>query len=160
MNRTLVGYSPCASASDVLTRFSKGSLSAISVWKPHCTKALASQIVSKSYFSGEIAGLRLSRRTGKFLILSSLPVAQYDILGQNELEKPQAHTSQVAELAALKKRMAEALTEPRESHLTVRDLKHLLFRCAAMLISPPKVGNAPPSHHHRLLTVGFSVTTN
>ena len=39
--------------------------------------------------------------------------------------------------------MAEALTELRanESHLTVRDLKHLLFRCAATLISAPKVSN-------------------
>ena len=48
-----------------LTHFLKGSLSAISVWKPDRTKALASEISSKSYFSGEIAGLRLSRRTGE-----------------------------------------------------------------------------------------------
>jgi hypothetical protein len=50
-----------------LTHFSEGSLYAISAWKPDRIKALASQIASKSYFSGEIAGLRLSRRTGWFL---------------------------------------------------------------------------------------------
>ena len=50
-----------------LTHFLKGSLSAISAWKPDRTKALASQIALKSYFSGEIAGLRLSRRTGGFV---------------------------------------------------------------------------------------------
>ena len=92
---------------------------------------------------------------------SSLFVAQ-EIIDQNKLEKPQAHTSPIAELAALKKRMAEALAELRakESHLTVRDLKHLLFRCAATLISAPKVSNCIFSHRHCLLRVEFSVTTN
>lgn len=144
-----------------LTHFSKGSLSAISAWKPDRTKALASQIALKSYFSGEIAGLRLSRRTGGFVFFSSLFVAQ-EIIDQNKLEKPQAHTSPIAELAALKKRMTEALAELRakESHLTVRDLKHLLFRCAATLISAPKVSNRIFSHRHCLLRVEFSVTTN
>lgn len=52
----------------VLIYFSKGSLSAISAWKPDLSKTLASQIALKSYFSGEIAGLRLSRRTGKLLV--------------------------------------------------------------------------------------------
>ena len=92
----------------------------------------------------------------------SLFFVQQAIIGQNELEKPQAHTSPIAELAALKKRMAEALSELRakESHLTVRDLKHLLFRCAATLISAPKVSTLLSSHRQRSLIVGFSVTTN
>ena len=47
-----------------LTHFSEGSLPAISIWKLDRAKALASQIASRSYFSGEIAGLRLSRCTG------------------------------------------------------------------------------------------------
>ena len=108
--RNFSGGFTCASASDGLTHFSKGSLSAISVWKPDRTKTLASQIASKSYFSGEIAGLRLFRRTSKLLLPPGLSVTQQGLLGQNELEKPQAHTSPVAELAPLKKRMAEALT--------------------------------------------------
>jgi len=84
------------------------------------------------------------------------------VVGQNELEKPQAHTSPIAELAALKKRMAEALTELRakESHLTLRDLKHLLFRCAATLISAPKAGISFSLHRQRSLKVEFSVTTS
>jgi phosphatidylinositol 4-kinase len=69
----LVGVCICVYSST----FPKGSLAAISVWKPDRTKALASQIASKSYFSGEIAGLRLSRRTGK-TFAPSLSVAQRD----------------------------------------------------------------------------------
>ena len=74
-------------------------------------------------------------------------LAQRRIIGQNELEKPQAHTSPIAEVAALKKRMGEALTElqAKESHLTVQDVKYLPFRCAATLISAPKVGVPFPS---------------
>ena len=87
-------------------------------------------------------------------LLLSEPVHSSSInIGQNELEKPQAHTSPIAELAALKKRMAEALTELRakQSHLTVRDLKHLLFRCAATLISAPKVSTPSIPRLHRSL---------
>ena len=74
-------------------------------------------------------------------------LAQQRIISQNELEKPQAHTSPIAEVAALKKRMGETLTElqAKESHLTVQDVKHLPFRCAATLISAPKVGVPFPS---------------
>ena len=74
-------------------------------------------------------------------------LAQRRIIGQNELEKPQAHTSPITEVAALKKRLGEALTElqAKESHLTVQDVKHLSFRCAATLISAPKVGVPFPS---------------
>ena len=138
-----------------------GSLSAISVWKPDRTKALASQIASKSYFSGEIAGLRLSRRTGRGLP-GELAYCSIRNLGQNELEKPQAHTSPIAELAALRKRVAEALTELRakQSHLTVRDLKHLLFRCAATLISAPKVSTLSTPRLQRSLIMTFSVIMN
>jgi len=65
MNGTSVGsFVLRAYVRGELTHLSEGSLSAISAWKPDRTKALASQIASKSYFSGEIAGLRLSRRTG------------------------------------------------------------------------------------------------
>ena len=147
MNETLVRsfiMYPCIWC--ILIHFFKGSLSVISVWKPDRTRILASQIASKSYFSGEIAGLRLSRRTGGSLA-GTFFLAQRRIIGQNELEKPQAHTSPIAEVAALKKRMGEALTELRakESHLTVQDVKHLLFRCAATLISAPKVGVLFPS---------------
>ena len=161
--RNFSAFPSCTPPSGVLIRILKGSLSAISVWKPDRTKALAPEIASKSHFSGEIAGLRLSRRTGKFSLLPSLYIAQRDIIGQNELEKPQAHTSPIAELAALQKRMTEALIDSevraKENHLTVRELKHLPFKCAATLISAPKVSICLPSHQYRLFTVGFRVTT-
>ena len=72
--RNFSGFSSCAPPSGVLIRSPKGSLSAISVWKPDRTKALASQIASKSYFSGEIAGLRLSRRTGSSRCSQTFPL--------------------------------------------------------------------------------------
>lgn len=73
MNGILVGFLVWYARACELTQLSEGSLSAISAWKPDRTKALASQISLKSYFSGEIAGLRLSRRTGSFLAEGAFP---------------------------------------------------------------------------------------
>ena len=74
MNGTSVGsFVLRAYVNGILIHLSKGSLAAISVWKPDRTKALASQVASKSYFSGEIAGLRLSRRTGKLFAEKASP---------------------------------------------------------------------------------------
>ena len=64
MNETSVGYSVFTHVHRELTHFSEGSLPAISIWNVDRVKALASQIASRSYFSGEIAGLRLSRCAG------------------------------------------------------------------------------------------------
>ena len=141
MNETSVGYFVLRIyVHGELTHFSEGSLSAISIWKPDRVKAFASQIPLKSYFSGEIAGLGCLGAQVGFLLREPF-CRSIKVIGQNELEKPPVHTSPVAELAALKKRMAEALVEPRakESRLTLRNLNYLLFRCAATLISAPKV---------------------
>ena len=56
--------------------------------------------------------------------------------------------------------MAEALTDIRvkESHLTLRDLKHL-FRCAATLISAPKASILFFSHRQKSLKIVFSAIT-
>ena len=65
-NGTLVGSTRiCIGHLYRYSPLSIGSLSAISIGKPDRTKALASQISLTSYFSGEVAGLRLSRRTGE-----------------------------------------------------------------------------------------------
>ena len=89
-------------------------------------------------------------------------VVQEKVAGQNELETPQAHTSPIAELAALKKQMAEALAELRAKggHLTLCDLNYLLFRCAVTMISAPKASTSSFLHRQRSLRVGFSATTN
>ena len=91
------------------------------------------------------------------LLLSELVHSSSGNIGQNELEKPQAHTSPTAELAALRKRMAEAFTKVRanQSRLTIRALNHL-FRCAATLISAPKVGTPSIPRLQRSLRMAFS----
>ena len=64
-NETLVrSFILHGTKSGALTYYLKGSLLTISAWKPDRIEALASQIALKFYFSGEIAGLRPSRRTG------------------------------------------------------------------------------------------------
>ena len=55
------------------------SLAALSKHKPDRAKALASQIASKAYFAGEIAGLRLASRRGNPILLTLLSRILYDV---------------------------------------------------------------------------------
>lgn len=61
--------------------------------------------------------------------------------GSDKLEKLPPQIAPHAEIQALKVKMARSLEEIRSksSTLTVQDLKRLLFRCAATLISLEKV---------------------
>lgn len=72
------------------------------------------------------------------------------VLGSDKLEKLPPQTAPSAEIHALKDKMAHSLGEIQNkiSSLTVQDLKRLLFRCAATLISLPKVCDF--SCRHRL----------
>jgi phosphatidylinositol 4-kinase len=115
-------------------------MASISGFQLDRTKALATQISSKSYFSGEIAGLRLSQRSGMWDRVCAFLSINHAV-AQKELDKPQTQNTPLPEVDAIKARLSKALQEIRakDSHLTVRDLKHFLFRCAATLISAPKV---------------------
>lgn len=98
------------------------SLAMLSKHKPDRAKILTSQIASKAYFTGEIAGLRLAGRGGK------------------NLQKPPDEQDPVPEISALREKMHSALSAVREKRnsFTIQDLKRLLFRCASALISVPK----------------------
>ncbi|KAI0064541.1 hypothetical protein BV25DRAFT_1930940 [Artomyces pyxidatus] len=98
------------------------SLASLSKHKPDRSKILTSQLASKGYFAGEIAGLRLAGRKGK------------------QLEQAPSEGDPVPEIAALRDKMSIALVEIREKRnsFTIQDLKRLLFRCAATLISVTK----------------------
>ncbi|KAJ6591860.1 1,3-beta-glucan synthase component-domain-containing protein [Mycena vulgaris] len=111
------------------------SLSTLSKWKTDGAKSLASQVASKGYFAGEAAGI-------VWLVVKKLP--------------PQAAPS--AEIQALKGKMARTLDEIRSkvSSSTVQDLKRLLFRCAATLISLPKCDY---ELLHYLVALPFEVST-
>ncbi|KAG2100206.1 uncharacterized protein F5147DRAFT_710970 [Suillus discolor] len=95
------------------------SLCSLSNWKSDRARALASQLASKCYFAGEVAGLRLAARKN-----------------QDSLDKvaPQMHCTGVQ---PFKDKMADTMNDIRNkrSSLTVQDLQRLLFRCAAILIS-------------------------
>ncbi|THH17523.1 hypothetical protein EW146_g3305 [Bondarzewia mesenterica] len=117
------------------------SLALLSKYKPDRSKMLASQLASKSYFAGEIAGLRLASRGG------------------HKLETAPNDEDPVAEIEALKAKMAAALHDIREkfSSLTIQDLKRLMFRCASALISIMKVYEHGLLHY--IVVLPFEVFT-
>ncbi|KAJ6618823.1 hypothetical protein B0H10DRAFT_2217316 [Mycena sp. CBHHK59/15] len=117
------------------------SLSTLSKWKTDGAKSLASQVASKGYFAGEAAGIRLASRQGP-----------------DKLEKLPPQAAPSAEIQALKAKMARTLEEIRSkvSSSTVQDLKRLLFRCAATLISLPKCDY---ELLHYLVALPFEVST-
>ncbi|EMD38197.1 hypothetical protein CERSUDRAFT_113350 [Gelatoporia subvermispora B] len=95
------------------------SLSTLSHWELDRAKLIASQIASKGYFAGEVSGYRLA---------------------QPDASQPQGvhmrgHVP-YHEIASLKAKMTEIMQDVREKRgtITVRGLKHLLFRCASTLI--------------------------
>lgn len=104
-------------------------------------KVLASQIASKGYFAGEAAGLRLASRTGKCAFSDPLILRSYFTKASDQLEQLPPQDAPSGELMALKMKLANSMKEIRNksSTLTVQDLKRLLFRCAATLISLHKV---------------------
>ncbi|KAM5531731.1 hypothetical protein V8D89_014580 [Ganoderma adspersum] len=94
------------------------SLSSMSSFKPDRAKMLASQLVSKGYYTGEAVGFKFGRASGL-----------------DGLEDPSSFVPK-REIAQLKKRIADAITSIRDktNTLTVADLKLLLFRAASTLI--------------------------
>ncbi|KAJ7940268.1 hypothetical protein B0H13DRAFT_2299305 [Mycena leptocephala] len=117
------------------------SLATLSKWKTDGAKSLASQVASKGYFAGEAAGIRLASRQGP-----------------DQLEKLPPQAAPSSEIQALKAKMARTLLEIRNkvSSSTVQDLKRLLFRCAATLISLPKCDY---ELLHHLVALPFEVST-
>ncbi|KAF9265698.1 hypothetical protein L218DRAFT_986377 [Marasmius fiardii PR-910] len=117
------------------------ALSNLSPGKTDKAKVLASQIASKSYFSGEVAGLRLASRAAS-----------------DRIEQLPPEHAPSAEIGALKDKFARSMKEIRSksSSLTVQDMKRLLFRCAATLISMPQCDY---ELLHYLVALPFEVST-
>ncbi|KIJ17012.1 1-phosphatidylinositol 4-kinase, partial [Paxillus involutus ATCC 200175] len=117
------------------------SLRSLSNLESDRARVLASQLASKSYFAGEVAGLRLANYKAQ-VISDKVP--------------PQNAPS--ADIPALKEKMADTMNAIRgkTSPLTIQDLKRLLFRCAATLISLEK---CEYSLVHYLVTLPFEVFT-
>ncbi|KAL0581133.1 Phosphatidylinositol 4-kinase stt4 [Marasmius crinis-equi] len=117
------------------------ALSNLSPWKTDKAKVLASQIAIKGYFAGEVAGLRLASRSAS-----------------DKLEQLPPKNAPSAEIDALKDKLAHSTKEIRgkSSTLTVQDLKRLLFRCAATLISLPQCDY---ELLHYLVSLPFEVAT-
>lgn len=64
-------------------------------------------------------------------------IVQCGVTGSDKLGKVPPQVAPAVELQALKSKMARDMDDIRGKHstLTVQDVKRLLFRCAAMLIS-------------------------
>lgn len=73
-------------------------------------------------------------------------------IGSDKLEKLPPQLAPSGEIHALKAKMAHTVEGVRlkNSSLTVQDLKRLLFRCAATLISLEKVGPTFSSYMRQL----------
>ncbi|KAK0463795.1 uncharacterized protein EV420DRAFT_1520089 [Desarmillaria tabescens] len=117
------------------------SLSALSNRTLDKANILASQIASRGYFAGEAAGIRLASRSGA-----------------DRLEKLPPQLAPSGEILALKEKLAHMMEEIRgkTSSLTVQDLKRLLFRCTAMIIS---LSNCDYELLHYLVALPFAVAT-
>ncbi|EPQ57891.1 hypothetical protein GLOTRDRAFT_114478 [Gloeophyllum trabeum ATCC 11539] len=104
-------------------------------------KILTSQLAAKAYFAGEAAGVRLASS-----------------IGNTELENQMPQSDLVREKQALKVKLDKTIKDIREkrSNLTVQDLKRLLFRCSAVMLSPPT-----PDYDllHYLVVLPFEVFT-
>jgi phosphatidylinositol 4-kinase A len=98
---------------------------------------MASQIASKAYFAGEAAGLRLASGEGKINTNKTNDTTPSVLLGHDRLEKLPPRAAPSGEIHALKAKLEKTMEEihGKNSVLTVQDLKRLLFRCAATLIS-------------------------
>lgn len=120
------------------------------------SKILASQLASKGYFAGEVAGFRMATGTSKsHSCVFSVGLMSQGLSDPNDLEKVPPKAPSSSEIQALLKKMTTTMDEIRgkKSVFTVQDLKRLLFRCAATIISQSKVLSLPqeplPSNSHR-----------
>ncbi|KAF9475060.1 hypothetical protein BDN70DRAFT_996680 [Pholiota conissans] len=150
VNKSSAGINSAELGASIAEQFGKSigpvhrqlsSLSSISHWKIDAAKILSSQIAIKAYFAGEAAGIRLANRESVDKLATAPP-----------------QTAPSAEIEDLKTKLYHTLEDIRgkNSKLTVHDLRRLLFRCAATLISLEK--NDYDLLHY-LVSLPFGVAT-
>ncbi|TFK30200.1 atypical/PIKK/PI4K protein kinase [Coprinopsis marcescibilis] len=117
------------------------SLSGLSKLPVDGAKTLASQLAIKGYYAGESAGIRLS-------------------VSSDQLANPPPQHTPVEMVDALRRDMKQATKDIRDkkSVLTVHDLRRLLYRCAAVLISQKESKSDYELLYH-LVTLPFAVAT-
>ncbi|KNZ80366.1 Phosphatidylinositol 4-kinase stt4 [Termitomyces sp. J132] len=116
-------------------------LASLSQWKTDGAKSLANEIASKSYFSGEVAGACLAWHQAP-----------------DKLDKLPPLSAPSSEIQDLKRKMSRTTEDVlnKSSTLTVQDLKRLLFRCAATLLSLEQCDH---DLLHHLVALPFEVST-
>ncbi|KAF8077714.1 hypothetical protein FPV67DRAFT_1462774 [Lyophyllum atratum] len=117
-------------------------LANLSQWKTDGAKNLANQIAIKSYFAGEATGVRLACHHG----------------GPDKLDKLPPQSAPLTEIQALKAKLSRTTEEVRNKNtpLTVQELKRLLFRSAATLLSLEETDH---DLLHHLVALPFEVAT-
>ncbi|EFI28353.1 atypical/PIKK/PI4K protein kinase [Coprinopsis cinerea okayama7 len=117
------------------------SLTSLSPWPLDGSKTLASQIAVKGYYAGEAAGVRISTSPDK-------------------LANPPPQTASASVVESLRRDMSRATREikGKKSVLTVHDLRRLLYRGAAVLISEKEATYDRELLHH-LVLLPFTVST-
>ncbi|PPQ98140.1 hypothetical protein CVT26_003184 [Gymnopilus dilepis] len=136
------------------------SLASLSHWKVDSAKVLSSQVAIKGYFAGEAAGIRLANRESSCSHRLYYPFvcSHTSLSGVDKLATVPPQTAPSTEIDALRIKLCNTLGEIREknSKLTVHDLRRLLFRCAATLISMEKIDY---DLLHYLVALPFGVAT-
>ncbi|KAF5358382.1 hypothetical protein D9756_001382 [Leucocoprinus leucothites] len=126
VNQSVLGANSADLGASVAERFGKDvgpihrhlfSLKSLSRWNMDQAKSLASQIAIKSYYSGEAAGFRFA--------------------GTEYCQAVKGSDTSQNEICALKERLQSSMADIRSKHpsLTVQELRRLLYRCAAVLVS-------------------------
>ncbi|XP_006457944.1 hypothetical protein AGABI2DRAFT_64231 [Agaricus bisporus var. bisporus H97] len=147
VNQSVTGADSAELGASIAEQFGKGvgpvhrhlfSLKSLSRWNMDQSKILTSQIAIRSYYSGEAAGLGLAGR-------------EYNKLVQSD-------ATPNADLYALHEKLKLTLKDIRSkrSKLTVQELRRLLYRCAAVLMS---LSRCDYNLLHYLVVLPFAVAT-
>ncbi|EIN07209.1 hypothetical protein PUNSTDRAFT_71064 [Punctularia strigosozonata HHB-11173 SS5] len=133
------------------------SMSGMSGLKADRAKLLSSETAFKAYFAGEASGSRLANLGMDGCALNQC-LAFIVFVGYKQMEKI-AHEPAAAEDAQALKGSAKRILQDikaKNSHLTIRELKRILFRCAAMVIS---LEHCDHDLVHYIVAIPFEVFT-
>ncbi|KAF9446332.1 hypothetical protein P691DRAFT_708828 [Macrolepiota fuliginosa MF-IS2] len=150
VNQSVTGADSAELGASVAERFGKDigpvhrhlfSLKSLSHWNMDQAKILTSQIAIRSYYSGEAAGFRFSGKEYCNTVQGAAP-----------RDTPES------EICALREKLQSTMADIRSKHssLTVQELRRILYRCAAVLIS---LDYCDYELLHYLVALPFAVAT-
>ncbi|KXN92250.1 Phosphatidylinositol 4-kinase stt4 [Leucoagaricus sp. SymC.cos] len=147
VNQSVTGTDSAELGASIAERFGKDvgpvhrhlfSLKSLSRWNMDQAKTLTSQIAIKSYYLGEAAGFRF--------------------VGKEYCKSVRGADTPQSEICALREKLQSTMADIRSknSSLTIQELRRLLYRCAAVLVS---LDRCDYDLLHYVVTLPFAVAT-